>query len=113
MPLQLGWPVAQHTWFNQVTQPGDSTSDSISGTCLQVQAGQLSPSTTADADSHPFHPSSEKKKKGLHGAHTQLRCNGPQPRKGTKDPLQGLKRREQTAQKGENPTPQESAEGTV
>ena len=53
------------------------------------------------------------KKKGLHGAHTQLRCNGPQPRKGTKDPLQGLKRREQTAQKGENPTPQESAEGTV
>jgi hypothetical protein len=46
-----------------------------------------------------------KKKKGLHGAHTQLRCNGPQPRKGTKDPLQGLKRREQTAQKGENPTP--------
>jgi hypothetical protein len=42
------------------------------------------------------------KKKGLQGAHTQLRCNGPQPRKGTKDPLQGLKRREQTAQKGEN-----------
>jgi hypothetical protein len=28
-----------------------------------------------------------KKKKGLHGAHTQLRCNGPQPRKGRKDPL--------------------------
>jgi hypothetical protein len=54
-----------------------------------------------------------KKKKGLHGAHTQLRCNGPQPRKGTKDPLQGLKRREQTAQKGEKPTPEESAEGTV
>jgi hypothetical protein len=26
------------------------------------------------------------KKKGLHGAHTQLRCNGPQPLKGTKDP---------------------------
>ena len=31
---------------------------------------------------HPQHL--WKKKKGLHGAHTQVCCNGPQPLKGTK-----------------------------
>lgn len=31
-----------------------------------------------------------RRKKGLHGAHTQLCCNGAQPLKGTKDHLQGL-----------------------
>jgi hypothetical protein len=38
-----------------------------------------------------MHGIQKKKKKGLHGAHTQLRCNGPQPRKGTKDPVQGAR----------------------